>query len=39
MTPKDIVPDFYKSDVFLNRKAVSELLHKQVIIDWNSSKV
>jgi len=38
MKPKDIVLDFYKSDVLLDRKTVSELLHPEVTIDWNTSK-
>jgi hypothetical protein len=38
MKPKDIVLDFYKSDVLLDRKAVSEFLHPEVTIDWNTSK-
>ena len=38
MKPKDIVLEFYKSDVLLDKKAVSELLHSEVTIDWNSSK-
>jgi len=38
MEPKDIVLDFYQSDVLLDQKAVSELLHPEVTIDWNSSK-
>lgn len=38
MKPKDIVLEFYKSDVLLDKKAVSELLHPDVTIDWNSSK-
>ena len=38
MTPKDIVLEFYKSDVLLDKKAVSELLHPEVTIDWNSSQ-
>jgi hypothetical protein len=38
MKPKDIVLDFYKSDVLLDRKTVSELLHPEVTIDWNSSQ-
>lgn len=38
MKPKDIVLEFYKSDVLLDKKAVSELLHPEVTIDWNSSK-
>lgn len=38
MKPKDIVLEFYKSDVLLDRKAVSELLHPEVSIDWNTNK-
>ncbi len=38
MKPKDIVLEFYKSDVLLDKKIVSELLHPDVTIDWNSSK-
>lgn len=38
MKPKDIVLDFYKSDVLLDRKAVSELLHPEIRIDWNTNK-
>lgn len=38
MKPKDIVLEFYKSDVLLDRKIVSELLHPEVTIDWNTSK-
>ena len=38
MKPKDIVHEFYKSDVLLDRKTVSELLHPEVSMDWNSSQ-
>ena len=38
MKPKDIVLDFYKSDVLLDRKTVSDLLHPEVMLDWNTSK-
>jgi len=38
MKPKDIVLDFYKSDVLLDRKSVSEFLHPEVTIDWNTNK-
>ena len=38
MKPKDIVLEFYKSDVLLDKKVVRELLHPEVTIDWNSSK-
>jgi hypothetical protein len=38
MKPKEIVLEFYKSDVLLDKKAVSELLHPEFSIDWNSSE-
>ncbi len=38
MKPKDIVLEFYKSDVLLDKKTVSELLHPEVSVDWNSSQ-
>ena len=38
MKPKDIVLEFYKSDVLLDKKTVSELLHPEVLMDWNSSQ-
>lgn len=38
MQPKDVVLDFYKSDVLLDRNAVDSLLHPQASVDWNSSK-
>lgn len=38
MKPKDIVLEFYKSDVLLDRNTVSELLHPEVSMDWNSSQ-
>ena len=38
MSPKDLVLDFYKPDLFLDRNAVSEFLHTDAIIEWNSSK-
>lgn len=38
MTPKDVVLEFYKSDVLLDKKIVSELLHPELIFEWNSSK-
>jgi hypothetical protein len=38
MKPKDIVLDYYKSDVLLDRKTVSMLLHPEVTMDWNSSE-
>ncbi|WP_310381228.1 nuclear transport factor 2 family protein [Flavobacterium sp.] len=38
MRSKDIVLEFYKADALLDKKIVSELLHPEVSIDWNSSK-
>ena len=38
MKPKDIVLEFYKPDVILDRDAVNALLHDDVAVDWNSSK-
>ncbi len=38
MQPKDLVLDFYKSDVILDRNAVNEFLHPEATVDWNSSK-
>jgi len=38
MKPKDIVLEFYKPDVLLDRDAVKALLHPEVTVDWNSSK-
>ena len=38
MTPKEIVLEFYKPDVLLDRNAVNELIHPEITIDWNSSK-
>ena len=38
MQPKDVVLDFYKSDVLLDRNAVDKFLHPEASIDWNSSK-
>jgi predicted SnoaL-like aldol condensation-catalyzing enzyme len=38
MTTKSIVLEFYKSDVFLDTKKVSELIHPDVTIDWNTNK-
>jgi predicted SnoaL-like aldol condensation-catalyzing enzyme len=37
-TPKDIVLDFYKSDVLLDKRTVGEFLHPDVVVNWNSSK-
>jgi predicted SnoaL-like aldol condensation-catalyzing enzyme len=38
MTTKSIVLEFYKSDVFLDTKKVSELIHPDVTIEWNTNK-
>lgn len=38
MQPKDLVLNFYDSDVLLNRNEVDKLLHDDATIDWNSSK-
>lgn len=38
MQPKELVLEFYKSDVLLDSEAVAQLLHPEVTIDWNSSK-
>ena len=38
MQPKEIVLEFYKSDVILNKTEVSEFLHPDIMVDWNSSK-
>ncbi|WP_395044357.1 nuclear transport factor 2 family protein [Flavobacterium sp.] len=38
MHAKEIVLDFYKSDVILDKNAVKEFLHPEITIDWNSSK-
>ena len=38
MSPKDLVLDFYKPDLFLDRNAVSEFLHPEATVEWNSSK-
>lgn len=38
MQPKEIVLDFYKSDVILNKDQVKEFLHPDLLIEWNSTK-
>lgn len=38
MTAKEIVQNFYKSDVLLDIQAMESFLHHEVILDWNSSK-
>ena len=38
MKPKDIVSNYYKSDVVLDVDTVNGFLHPDVILEWNSSK-
>lgn len=38
MKAKDIVANFYKSDVILDVKTLDELLHPDVQLDWHSTK-
>lgn len=38
MTAKEIVQNFYKSDVLLDTEAMESFLHPDVVLDWNSSK-
>jgi hypothetical protein len=38
MALKEIVQDFYKSDVLLDKTATEAFLHPEVVLDWNSSK-
>jgi predicted SnoaL-like aldol condensation-catalyzing enzyme len=38
MTPKELVLDFYRNDLLLDRSEVNEFLHTDLIIEWNSTK-
>lgn len=38
MKPKEIVENFYKSDVLLDSNLTESFLHPEVVLDWNSSK-
>lgn len=38
MTAKEIVQNFYKSDVLLDQNALEAFLHSEVLLDWNSTK-
>jgi hypothetical protein len=38
MSAKEIVQEFYKSDALLESEVVSNLLHKDVVLEWHSSK-
>jgi predicted SnoaL-like aldol condensation-catalyzing enzyme len=37
MTAKELVQDFYKSDVLLSSALVTEFLHPDVVLEWHSS--
>lgn len=38
MQPKELVLDFYKSDLILHKDEVKEFLHPDLVIEWNSTK-
>lgn len=38
MSAKDIVLEFYKSDVLLENETVSKFLHDDIVLEWHSSK-
>ena len=38
MTAKEIVQNFYKSDVLLDQNALESFLHPEVVLNWNSTK-
>jgi hypothetical protein len=38
MSAKEIVQEFYKSDALLENETVAKLLHKDVVLEWHSSK-
>lgn len=38
MSAKKIVQDFYKSDALIDPTIMSEFLHPEIILEWNSSK-
>jgi hypothetical protein len=38
MSAKDIVLEFYKSDVLLENETVSKFLHNDIVLEWHSSK-
>ena len=38
MTPKEIVKNFYDSDLANNSEAVDKYFHKDCILNWHSSK-
>ena len=38
MSAKEIVQEFYESDVMLEADSVSKLLHPDAVLEWHSSK-
>ena len=38
MSAKDIVQNFYKSDVILEAETVNQFLHPDVVLEWHSTK-
>lgn len=38
MSAKKIVQDFYKSDALIDATVMSEFLHPEIILEWNSTK-
>ncbi|TBX70128.1 nuclear transport factor 2 family protein [Flavobacterium silvisoli] len=38
MSAKEIVQNFYKSDVLLETNTVNDFLHPDVVLEWHSSK-
>jgi len=38
MSAKEIVQEFYKSDVLLDAEAVGKFLHEDIVLEWHSSK-
>lgn len=38
MSARKIVQDFYKSDALIDAKVMSEFLHPDIILEWNSTK-
>lgn len=38
MAPKELILDFYKSDVILRKDEIKEFLHPDLVIEWNSTK-
>lgn len=38
MSAKKIVQDFYKSDALIDAAVMSEFLHPEIILEWNSTK-